>query len=299
MRFIQALLRAWQDLLKQPWSALANILVLGIAISIPTVGYGLAMSISKLSFALESKPHINIYLSPELDDPSIDAIFEELDFTEGIDKKTLISKQEALEAFEESSGIDNIRESLTENPLPTTIVITPTNDYLNSDKIQTLIDNIQKIESVDEVQVNQQWLERLHNISQFATTVALVLAILTAVAIIFVLGNTIRLLIANRQEQIIVSKLVGASDRYVRQPFLYLGFLYGLLGGLTAYGIYWIVILLLQEPINQLANSYESHFILYRLTDLDSAVIILSTAILGWISARFSVGKHLKNIKPK
>ena len=84
MRFIQMLLRAWQDLLKQPLSSLANILVLGIALSIPTVGYGLAMSISKLSFALETKPHINVYLAPEIDSSSAEAVFEVLSFRQGV-----------------------------------------------------------------------------------------------------------------------------------------------------------------------------------------------------------------------
>jgi len=298
MRFIQMLLRAWQDLLKQPLSSLANILVLGIALSIPTVGYGLAMSISKLSFALETKPHINVYLSPEIDSSSAEAIFEELSFTEGVKEKTVITKEQALEAFQQTSGINNILNSLENNPLPTTIVVTPTLEYLNSDKLSTLIDNIQKIEGIDEVQINQEWLERLQMISQFASTTVLVLAALVACAIVFVLSNTIRLLIANRRNEIIVSKLVGASDGFVRQPFLYIGFLYGLLGGLTAYGIYWIVLLLLQDPINMLAQSYETNFFLYQLNNIDSASLILGSAILGWLAARFSVGKHLQNIRP-
>ena len=210
----------------------------------------------------------------------------------------MITKEQALEAFQQTSGINNILNSLENNPLPTTIVVTPTLEYLNSDKLSTLIDNIQKIEGIDEVQINQEWLERLQMISQFASTTVLVLAALVACAIVFVLSNTIRLLIANRRNEIIVSKLVGASDGFVRQPFLYIGFLYGLLGGLTAYGIYWIVLLLLQDPINMLAQSYETNFFLYQLNNIDSASLILGSAILGWLAARFSVGKHLQNIRP-
>jgi len=299
MRFIQMLLRAWQDLFKHPFSALANILVIGIALAIPTVGYGLTMSVTELSFALEKKPHINIYLSTTIDESSAEAILDELSFTEGIQDKYLISKEQALEAFQKASGIDNIIDSLENNPLPTTIVVTPSDEYLTSDLLQSLIDNIQKIDGIDEIQVNQEWLERLNMIKNFATTIVLILAILVACAIIFILSNTIRLLIATRKSEIIVSKLVGASDSFVRQPFLYLGFLYGLLGGLTAYAIYWIVLYFLQAPIDELASSYDTNFFLYQLNDIDSATVILGAAVLGWLAARFSVGRHLQSIKPK
>lgn len=299
MRFFQMLLRAWQDLLKSPLATIANILVIGIALAIPTVGYGLSMSVTKLSFALEHKPHINVYISPSSSSNDIEAIQEELSFTEGIKSKKTISKEQALKSFEEASGIENILDSIAENPLPTTIIITPKDDFLSSEKLQLLIDKIKKIDGIDEVQVNQEWLERVNVITEFAMTIVFVLAGLIACAIVFILSNTIRLLIANRRNEIIVSKLVGASDSFVRQPFLYLGFLYGLLGGLAAFGIYWLVFFLLQEPINAFANSYKASFSLYQLNDKDSATIIIGAAILGWIAARFSVNRHLNKIKPR
>ena len=299
MRFFQMLLRAWQDLLKSPLATIANILVIGIALAIPTVGYGLSMSVTKLSFALEHKPHINVYISPSSSSNDIEAIQEELSFTEGIKSKKTISKAQALKSFEEASGIENILDSIAENPLPTTIIITPKDDFLSSEKLQLLIDKIKKIDGIDEVQVNQEWLERVNVITEFAMTIVFVLAGLIACAIVFILSNTIRLLIANRRNEIIVSKLVGASDSFVRQPFLYLGFLYGLLGGLAAFGIYWLVFFLLQEPINAFANSYKTSFSLYQLNDKDSATIIIGAAILGWIAARFSVNRHLNKIKPR
>lgn len=299
MRFVQMLLRAWQDLLKSPSSSIANILVIGIALSIPTVGYGIAMSTTNLSFALEHKPHINVYVSPSASDNDIAAINEELSFTEGVREIKIISKEEALTSFEKSSGIENILKSLPNNPLPTTIVITPQDEYLDADKLQLLIDNIKKIGDIDELQINQEWLERLNIITDFAMTIVFILAGLIVCAIIFILSNTIRLLIATRKNEIIVNKLVGANDSFVRQPFLYLGFLYGLLGGLVAYGIYWIVILLLQNPVNQFANSYQTNFLLYELNNQESAIIIIGSALLGWLAARFSVNRHLNKIKPQ
>lgn len=299
MRFFQMLLRAWQDLLRTPASSLANILVIGIALAIPTVGYGLAMSTTKLSFALEHRPHINVFIANSASENDVAAITEELEFTEGINDIQTISKEDALTAFEKSTGIENILESLSKNPLPTTLVITPDDDFLESLKLEQLIDNINKIDGIDEVQINQEWLQRLNVITEFIMTIVYVLAGLIACAIIFILSNTIRLLIANRRNEIVVSKLVGASDSYVRQPFLYLGFLYGLLGGLLAFGIYWLVIFILQTPINEFASSYGTNFLLHELDDKESAALIIGAAVLGWLAARFSVNKHLNKIKPR
>jgi len=299
MRFFQMLLRAWQDLLRTPASSLANILVIGIALAIPTVGYGLAMSTTKLSFALEHRPHINVFIANSASENDVAAITEELEFTEGINDIQTISKEDALTAFEKSTGIENILESLSKNPLPTTLVITPDDDFLESLKLEQLIDNINKIDGIDEVQINQEWLQRLNVLTEFIMTIVYVLAGLIACAIIFILSNTIRLLIANRRNEIVVSKLVGASDSYVRQPFLYLGFLYGLLGGLLAFGIYWLVIFILQTPINEFASSYGTNFLLHELDDKESAALIIGAAVLGWLAARFSVNKHLNKIKPR
>jgi len=299
MRFFQMLLRAWQDLLRTPASSLANILVIGIALAIPTVGYGLAMSTTKLSFALEHRPHINVFIANSASENDVAAITEELEFTEGINDIQTISKEDALTAFEKSTGIENILESLSKNPLPTTLVITPDDDFLESLKLEQLIDNINKIDGIDEVQINQEWLQRLNVLTEFLMTIVYVLAGLIACAIIFILSNTIRLLIANRRNEIVVSKLVGASDSYVRQPFLYLGFLYGLLGGLLAFGIYWLVIFILQTPINEFASSYGTNFLLHELDDKESAALIIGAAVLGWLAARFSVNKHLNKIKPR
>ena len=299
MRFFQMLLRSWQDLLRTPASSLANILVIGIALAIPTVGYGLAMSTTKLSFALEHRPHINVFIANSASENDIAAITEELEFTEGINDIQTISKEDALTAFEKSTGIENILESLSKNPLPTTLVITPDDDFLESLKLEQLIDNINKIDGIDEVQINQEWLQRLNVITEFLMTIVYVLAGLIACAIIFILSNTIRLLIANRRNEIVVSKLVGASDSYVRQPFLYLGFLYGLLGGLLAFGIYWLVIFILQTPINEFASSYGTNFLLHELDDKESAALIIGAAVLGWLAARFSVNKHLNKVKPR
>lgn len=299
MRFFQMLLRAWQDLLRTPASSLANILVIGIALAIPTVGYGLAMSTTKLSFALEHRPHINVFIANSASENDVAAITEELEFTEGINDIQTISKEDALTAFEKSTGIENILESLSKNPLPTTLVITPDDAFLESLKLEQLIYNINKIDGIDEVQINQEWLQRLNVITEFIMTIVYVLAGLIACAIIFILSNTIRLLIANRRNEIVVSKLVGASDSYVRQPFLYLGFLYGLLGGLLAFGIYWLVIFILQTPINEFASSYGTNFLLHELDDKESAALIIGAAVLGWLAARFSVNKHLNKIKPR
>jgi cell division transport system permease protein len=299
MRHIPTIARTWRDLLKTPFSTFANILMIGIALSLPVIGYSFVKSIESLSFSLENKPHINVYISPDATESDIKAISGELEFTEGIDNKRIISKQQALKEFERSSGISNVLESLNSNPLPTTIVITPTDDFLNRDGIQHLKDQLKKIDGVDEIQVNQEWLERLNAITSFAETLLLALAILIASAILLTLSNMVRLLIINRKDEIVISKLVGANDSYVRLPFLYLGFFYGLLGGLAAYGIYYGVLVSLQQPINEFSLSYDKSFELYKISIQECCALLFASSALGWLSARLSVGKHLQQIKPR
>jgi len=299
LQHIRALLRTLKELVIKPGTTLVNILSVGVALSLPVAGYGLIKSDESLSFAFEHKPHINVYLSPSANQFDIDAIMGELDFTEGIAKKTVITKTQALAAFEKSSGIDNVLEYLKENPLPTTIVITPNDDSLDSVNIEKLKNEIEKIDGIDEVQVNQEWLDRMRNIVSFASAIVSGISILVCTAIIFTLSNTIRLLISTRANEILVGKLVGATDRFVRLPFLYTGLLYGALGGLTAYGIYLTCRIGLQKSVSQLAASYQSSFSLHALTPTEIITLILGSAILGWLAARFSVAAHLHKIKPR
>lgn len=299
MQHLRTIIRTWHDFLKTPLATFANIVVIGIALALPIVGYSFVKSIESLSFSLEHKPHMNVYISPQSTPTDIRAIESELAFTEGIKSQKIISKEQALEEFERSSGISNILDSLNSNPLPTTIVITPRDDFLDTDRLQQLKNQIQKIDGIDEIQINQEWLERLNAITSFAKTLLLVLAALIASAILLTLSNTIRLVIANRKDEIVISKLVGANDAYVKLPFLYLGFFYGLLGGVAAYGIFAIVLFTLQQPITDFSLSYGNNFELHQLSRMESAITILASTLLGWLAAKLSVGKHLQQIKPR
>lgn len=303
MQHIKAFIRTFSDLIKSPLSTLTNTLMIGISLSLPIIGYSLIKSTENLSFALEHKPHINVYISPLAPAIDISAIENELKFTQGVKKQRTVSQQQALKEFEEASGIKDILKSLNKNPLPTTIIVTPMDSHLSRNGIQQLTDEINKIDGIEDIQVNQEWLERLNSITSFANTLLFVFTSLIAIAILLTLSNTIRLLISNRKNEILISKLVGANDSYVRRPFLYLGFMYGLLGGIIAYGITAVILLVLQQPVNKFSLSYDNSqstsFDLYTLSMSEVGIILISSAILGWLAARLSVGKHLNAIKPR
>lgn len=298
-RHIQVFIRSCQDLLSQPLATLANVLTIGIALSLPTIGYGLIKSVESLSFAFENKPHINIYISPQASSIDIDSIIAELNFTDGIASKKVISQAEALTAFEQTTGIRDILKSLPENPLPTTIVINPEDNYLDTRQLLNLKETIEKIDGIDEVQINQVWLERMRTLISFAENIVFIIVILVSTAIVFTLANTVRLMITNRQDEIMVGKLVGATDSFVRRPFLYIGSLYGMLGGITAYLIYLFCFYHLQQPIKELAASYQTTFTLYQLNWQQCCLLIGCSSFLGWLAARFSVATHLQQIKPQ
>jgi len=299
IQHIRALVRTIKELLAKPSSSLISILSIGIALTLPLAGYGLIKSTENLSFAFEHKPHINVYISPDAKQFDIDAISAELNFTDGIAEKKIISKAQALASFEKESGITNVLTHLNKNPLPTTIVITPTEDFLSTNKLEGLKETLEKIDGIDSIQINHEWLERIGMITSFSRMIFLGIALLVSVAIIFTLSNTIRLLIASKKNEILVGKLVGATNRFVRLPFLYIGFIYGALGGLCAYGLYTLCRAFLQEPVTALANSYQTSFDLYTLNIYEICILIFVSGTLGLLAARLSVATHLYKIKPR
>ena len=152
---------------------------------------------------------------------------------------------------------------------------------------------------VDEAVLDMVWVERLASFVELANRVVLVLGALLALSVLLVVGNTIRLSIENRKDEIQVAKLVGATDAWVKRPFIYTGFWFGLIGALVAWLFVQISLLLIQEPVGQLAALYQSGFELQGLGFTDSLILLLTGVVLGLIGAKLAVGRHLKEIEPQ
>lgn len=210
----------------------------------------------------------------------------------------LILADAALREFRRDSGFGDAIDALNENPLPHTIVVRPAPMYANAANLQGLASDIRGLPSVEAVQLDTAWVNRLNAILEAFRRGLVLAAGILGLGVMVIVGNTIRLDIQNRREEIEVTKLVGGSDAFVRRPFLYNGFWYGLAGAITAWLITLVAIAVLQEPIGRLAALYGSSFRLAPLGLQPSLLLLLSGVVLGWLGSYIAASRHLRNIEP-
>ena len=210
-----------------------------------------------------------------------------------------ISKQDALREFKQNAGFSEAMQALEENPLPHVIVIQPSMSHTSKLAMQTLLARLQGMPHVDVAQLDEEWIMRLYSIMDFIKRGVWLLAAMLALAVLLVVGNTIRLAIQNRRDEIVIVKLIGGTDAFIRRPFLYTGFWYGLFGALIAFILLSIALFMLNEPIARLAQLYHSDAVLASL-DARTALSLFGGAILlGLAGSWLAVGRHLRDIEPR
>jgi cell division transport system permease protein len=212
---------------------------------------------------------------------------------------TLVKADDALEEFRRSSGFGEALDALKDNPLPHALVVRPAAEFREPALVENLTAELRKIDGVDLVQLDTAWVSRFNAILDVVRRVVLLAAGLFALGILVIVGNTIRLDIENRRDEIEVTKLVGGSDGFVRRPFLYNGVWYGLGGGLIALLTVTVVILLLGEPVQRIAGLYGSSFSLRGLGAEGSAVLLGGGALLGWLGSFIAATREIRGIEPR
>ena len=215
-----------------------------------------------------------------------------------IESLKLVTKQAALNEFRSLSGFADALEALDNNPLPALLVIQPKPEFTTAEAAQRLVRELELLPEADIVQLDLQWVQRLQAITVIAQRAVLVLASLLGMAVLLIVGNTIRLEIQNRHAEIEITKLIGATNAFIRRPFLYTGFWYGLFGGTIAWLLVAISVTLLKGPVSNLASLYESAFDLSSLNLLNILSLLAGAALLGLLGSWLAVGKHLSAIEP-
>jgi len=205
----------------------------------------------------------------------------------------------ALEEFRDGSGFGDALSALEDNPLPHALVVTPSEEFRDPGQVEALTAELGGLDKVDLVQLDTEWVTRFNAILDIIRRVVLLAAGLFAVGILVIVGNTIRLDIENRRDEIEVTKLVGGSDAFVRRPFLYSGLWYGLGGGLIAWLIVASVILVLNDPVQRIAGLYGSSFSLQGLGSDASLALILGGIVLGLLGSFIAATRELRQIEPK
>ncbi|SJZ80530.1 cell division protein FtsX [Oceanospirillum multiglobuliferum] len=295
---MMALDSLWR-VLKAPIASLMTWAVLAIAIALPTGLYLFLSNAQLVTSNWDGASQMSLFLKMNVTEQKAEKLADELRERGDIAAVQYISKQQALNEFKEFSGFGGALDYLDGNPLPSVLIVRPAALAGNIQQQEQLLRSLQALPEVDEAQLDLAWVKRLYYIMELSQRMVSALAVLLGIAVLLVVGNTIRLAIENRRDEIVVVKLVGGTDAFVRRPFLYTGIWYGLGGGIMAWGIINISLFWLDGPVKALASVYASSFELVGLNSGDSLVLILSGAILGWLGAWLAVGRHLGDIEPR
>lgn len=288
---------ALHRLFASPVAGCLNILVIGIALSLPAGMYVLLQNAQGLVAQFSGSPQISLFMTMDATADDALQLRKSLEKNASITHVEFISRADALETLKTSSGLNDVIAGLQSNPLPDAYVVTP--GFSDAKSLDKLRGELQSIPMVQLAQLDSAWAYKLEAILEFARTAVVILASLLSLALIAITFNTIRLQIMTQRDEIQVAKLIGATDAFIRRPFLYFGALQGLLGGITAWLIIAISLLLLKQPLATLSQLYASHFALQPLSLGDSLSLLLFSVYLGWLGAWLSVARHLSQIEPR
>ena len=290
---------SWKRLWLNPVANLLTWLTLAIALTLPTSLLLLLSQAQHLGQQLNQNNHISVFLSSNASLDQGQALAASIQARADIALVTYISTDQALMDFRASSGLGEVLDSLTDNPLPATLLIAPVTDAQNPEVAAQITQSLHQHPLVDQVLVDMAWLDRLQAILATSERVTYSLALLLALGVLLVVGNTVRLQIESRKQEILVIKLVGGTDAYLRRPFLYAGFWAGIFAALIAWVIIQLGVAFLHGPLLELAQSYQSDWQLQGLGWLGSLALILTSCLLSVLGASLTVGRQLRLIEPK
>ncbi|MCW8907725.1 MAG: permease-like cell division protein FtsX [Sedimenticola sp.] len=298
LRHLQVALASLGRLVRAPLSTLMTILVIGIALALPSALYLILDNVRNLSGNWDGAASISLFLKQETDQEATAQLAARLESDPAIQRVQTVSREQALQEFRQLSGMAGALDALQSNPLPNVLIVEPATSHSAPDSARALLLRLQQMEGVELAQLDLQWVRRFHAITEIAQRGVVILATLLGLSVLLIVGNTIRLEIQNHHAEIEITKLIGGTNAFIRRPFLYNGLWYGLFGGFTAWLMVLLAMLLLDNPVEQLAGLYQSGF---RLDGLDLGMLLTvlgGGGLLGLTGSWIAVGRHLNEIEP-
>jgi len=298
-RHLQSMFAALGRLLRRPLSTLLTTLVIAVALALPAGLWLVVKNARAATGDLATAVQVTAYMKVGTPIARADQLARQLRERPEVASVRVIPAEQALKEFREYSGFGTALDALTDNPLPHALVVQPRVEQRDGGTIEALRAFLTAAPDVDIVQADAEWARRLAALLDVLRTLFLAAAGLLAVGVLAVIGNTIRLEIGARREEIEVTKLVGGSDAFVRRPFLYAGLFQGLFGGLLSLGLVALVIAAVEAPIARLTALYGGRFRLGGLSLEEAGIVLLVGASLGLIGAWIGAARHLSRIEPR
>ena len=287
------------DLLKRKFATLLTVLVIAVSLTIPTVSYLLWKNIHHATTQFYPESELTVYLHKNLSEEDANLVVEKIRQQEGVESLNYISRQESLNEFRHWSGFSEELDVLDDNPLPAVVMIKPSKAFNESQKRNELRENLDKIKGVQEVRLDNDWLEKLTALTWLVAHVAIFCILLMAVAVFLVIGNSIRADVYSNQANIEVMKLLGATDQFILRPFLYTGMIYAALGGFLACIFSSLTIGYFTGAVKYVTDIFAVNFNLNGLGLVEFLFLLVVCVIMGYIGAWLSATRYIRLLDKK
>ena len=296
LHHFQSMVFSLGKIYQAPSTTIMTVAVIGITLSLPGGFYLFLKNFDALAGDFRSTTQISLFLDLEVSEQRARMLEKEIAALDEVDSTRFISREVSLEEFRRDSGFGKSIDTLSSNPLPHTIVVEP--GEIDTFTARNLQNRLQAMPEIDIARLDTEWLERLYTIIEIARRSVTIVTVLFAFAVLLIIGNTIRLDIQNRYQEIVVTKLIGATDAFIRRPFLYGGVWYGFFGGIICWLIVELGYLAIAGPLERLNLLYQSQMSLITFSLHDFLILILSSTLLGLAGSWIAVARHLNRIEP-
>lgn len=292
---LRAMLYSLGQLYRYPVGSVMTIAVIGISLTLPMAFYVFMQNAYSITKQWDGNLQITMFLKNEIDDQRAEQLANDLINRDDIRNTVFKDRHTALQEYRELSGYGEAIDMLEDNPLPSLILIQPVLEGLNED---ALIQSLKAMPETELVIIDRQWIKRLLTIIKLMERSVLVLSVLLAAAVLLIVGNTIRMAINNKRDEIVITKLVGGTNAFIQRPFLYTGFWYGFLGSMMAWILIVLALQIISGPVHQLAGLYGSDYNITGVTILNALLLISIGSVLGLSGSWVSVQRHIRDIEP-
>jgi len=298
IRHLQQAVGSLGDLWRTPFTSIMTVFVLGISLALPATLHLFVKNAQQVSEQWDSASQITLFLKLSTNDKSAKNLVKRIKLYSQVSHVDYISAKQALKEFKILSGFGQSLEYLDKNPLPATVLVTPTKRASQADAANELLEKLKQEREVDQGKLDLEWLTRLEAMAQLIEDIVIGVALLLCLSVVLIVGNTIRLAILSQHDAIAIMKLVGATDSFIQRPFLYSGVWYGIFGGLLSWLAVSILAQYLTGAIGKLTDLYQSNFQLQSLSFNEALSLIIFAVVLGLAGSYISVRKHIRAIEP-
>jgi len=292
----QMLLKALQRSHASMLSTLMMFLVIGVTLILPSISFLIVQNLKSISETIQHESQISIFLKKDISIDAKNKIEKDLKSRIEINNYHYVRKEEAWPKLQKSMGFNESNNGLSENPLPDAFFVSP--NTINPNQIAILKSSLDRLEGVDQVVVDTGWVKKLNSVLHLANKAIFLASILLASMLTVVIGNTIRLQMTSHHEEIELSKLIGATNQFIRRPFLYSGFIYGLGGGLTAALSLKLIVIFLNQTVVEVEALYGAQFIIVDLTLVQYLSIVGSSILIAVAASFISINQSIKKLMP-